>query len=258
MPKHLYLLYHELHREPGGYTYALATDAFSRHLALWSRLRVQNGSLQPEITFDDGHCSNLTEALPALNRHGLTAHFFITAGWTGTRAGFMDWPELRTLAAAGQRIGAHGMTHKLLTHCTVAELRHELEDARSRLEDGLGQTVTALSLPGGRGNRNVLAACREAGYSTVFTSEPKAENDSAIRIGRLNIRSTMELAWLEELFRPESPTLRKLGRQYRAKQALQTALGDQLYARLWSLLNRQDAMAREAEAATSSLPQSQP
>lgn len=244
----LHLLYHELSPEKSEYTYALATGSFEKHLQLFRRLSAEGSStLKPEITFDDGHVSNFEYALPMLSAHEVVARFFITAGWTSQRAGYMTWEQLRELEQAGQEIGAHGWSHTLLTHCTEVELTHELSDARLLLEDKLGTPVTTLSLPGGRFNRRVLDACERAGYTQVFTSIPRAESSSSTPLmGRLNLHSDADVPWLERIFEPESPALRRLNRQYRLKEAMQRTLGDGLYAKLWALVNRPDPEAHLA------------
>jgi len=240
--RRLHLLYHEL--RPGGsnYSYVLSTERFAKQLELFAHLRSHpDNTLRPELTFDDGHISNFEHALPALQIHGLSALFFITVGWTGQRAGYMNAQHLRALHQAGQSIGAHGWTHTLLTHCNDRELKHELLDARVALEDKLGAPVTIMSLPGGRYNSRVLSACRDAGYTHIYTSAPRVEtNASAFTQGRLNIRGDMTLPWISDLFRPASSTLSSLERQYRIKAAVQSFLGDRLYEKLWALLNRQE------------------
>jgi peptidoglycan/xylan/chitin deacetylase (PgdA/CDA1 family) len=187
----LHLLYHELRPDKSRYTYVTTCDEFATHCALFARLQAASGEdrMRPEITFDDGHVSDFRQARPVLDRFGLRATFFITAGWTATRAGYMDWAQLRTLRAEGHRIGAHGMTHQLLTACSAVELDRELRGARAKLEDGLGAPVRSLSLPGGRANGRVLRACRETGYTEVFTSEPRAEvmDLHPETVGRLNL-----------------------------------------------------------------------
>lgn len=214
---------------------------FERHIDLFVRLRAEGDGLWPEVTFDDGHISNLEYAAPILQAHGLTAQFFITVGWTGTKAGYMGWEELRALHAEGQSIGAHGWTHTLLTHCNEKELQVELGDARAALEDGLGSSVTTMSLPGGRYNRRVLAACAAAGYTEVYTSIPRSEGmPLGATVGRLNVLGSMEPEWLTKLLEPESGVLAGLGRQYRVKAAAKAVLGDGLYKRLWALVNRQE------------------
>src|SRR6185437_14596919 len=110
-----------------------------------------------------------------LQARDMKAHFFITVGWTGRKAGYMNWNELRALHEAGQLIGAHGWTHTLLTHCSEKDLQVELVNARTALEDGLGSSITTMSLPGGRYNRKVLAACEQAGYTEIYTSIPRSE-----------------------------------------------------------------------------------
>ena len=213
-------------------------SVFAEQLELFTRLRNGTG-LQPELTFDDGHRSNYEVALPLLCARGMTAHFFITAGWTGVRSGYMGWDELRILHDAGHTIGAHGWSHALLTHCNAAKLHTELSSARSLLQDKLGTDVTSMSFPGGRFNQRVLAACREAGYTRLYSSIPRAETlPLRAMAGRLNIRREMSLSWLTNLFDPESRVLRRLGFQDSIKTASKMVLGDGIYASLWALLNR--------------------
>jgi peptidoglycan/xylan/chitin deacetylase (PgdA/CDA1 family) len=247
----LYLLYHELRPGRSEYSYVVETAAFEKHVDLFLELRKRKApGLSPEVTFDDGHISNFEFALPILQSRAIKAWFFITVGWTGQRRHYMDWQQLRALHEAGQQIGAHGWTHALLTHCNTANLQKELVDARLTLEDKLGTSITTMSLPGGRANQRILNACHKAGYTHVFTSTPKAEPDPAgPTVGRLNIRRDMTLEWLEKLFQPDSGgVLASLQRQHQIKATAKTLLGDRLYEKLWSILNRQEPETEAGEA----------
>lgn len=236
----LFLLYHELRPAGSKYSYVVDTKQFEQHADLFLHLR-STSPLIPEITFDDGHISNFDHALPILQSRALQAWFFITVGWTGNKPGYMGWHELRALHQAGQRIGAHGWSHTLLTHCNATQLHHELSDARMTLEDKLGTSITTLSLPGGRYNRRVLDACRQAGYTQVFTSATKPEPDpEAFTLGRLNIRGDMSTEWIANLFQPGNNLLTGLERQYKIKATAKALLGDRIYEKLWSILNRQE------------------
>ena len=237
------LLYHELRPEASAYSYVLPCDRFREHLQLFARLGSEMPKpYAPVITFDDGHISNHAYALPMLQDAGTTAHFFITAGWTGTRDGYMEPRHLRELYAAGHAVGAHSWSHALLTGCSDAELQHELCDAKVALEDWIGAPVSALSLPGGRGNARVLRACRKAGYTTVWTSTPGVTPSvSEPVIGRFNILAGVTEEALARLLNPGSGALRKAERLSRAKAVLQGMLGDRMYAKLWAAVNRQEA-----------------
>jgi peptidoglycan/xylan/chitin deacetylase (PgdA/CDA1 family) len=236
----LHLLYHELSPVAQKYSYVTETNAFAEHLAVFALLR--NAKLQPRITFDDGHVSNYEQAFPLLEAHGFSAHFFITAGWTGARDGYMGWQQLREIHRAGHTIGAHGWSHTLLTHCKPAELQKELVDTRKLLQDQLGADITTLSFPGGRFNRRVLQACAEAGYTKLYTSIPRSEPlPEGGLIGRLNIRQGFTVKWLQRLFTDNERTLGKLQRQERIKNGARKVLGDKVYAALWARLNRADA-----------------
>jgi len=240
--RRLYLLYHELRPSQSRYPYATQSEMFEQHVDLFVRLReAKDCCLWPELTFDDGHISNYEIAAPIAQLRGLTARFFITAGWTGNRLDYMGWTQVRSLHDAGHPIGAHGWTHALLTHCSDQELQTELSKSRLTLEDKLGTAVTTMSLPGGRYDRRVLAACEKAGYTQVYTSAPKAESmPMGTLVGRLNVLGSMKPEWIEKLFHPESGVLSNLEHKYRMKESAKKLLGDRLYEKLWLLVNRRE------------------
>lgn len=240
--RQVHLLYHELRAAAADYSYVVSADLFQAHVHLYAKLVSSGAPIKPVVTFDDGHISNIELAAPILSSYGIMAHFFITVGWTGSRSEFMGWAQVRELLESGHRIGAHGWSHALLTHCTPAQLDLELRRARNVLEDKLGTAITTMSLPGGRSNRRVITACREAGYTHVYTSVPRAEPISpGPMIGRLNIRGNTPAEWLSQLFRPSSPQLARLNRTYHLKTAARLLVGDRLYGHIWGILNRKEA-----------------
>jgi hypothetical protein len=242
----IHLLHHELRSYHDRYTYALESTAFRSHVDMAAELPKNESHVWVDFTFDDGHSSAYEVALPILTARGLTARFFITVGWMGRKPGYMGWRDVRSLSDAGHIIGAHGWSHSLLTRCATRELDDELRQSKCLLEDKLGVPVTTMSLPGGRYNARVLSACREAGYTKVYTSEPRiAISDTEFTVGRVNINSRMTLDSIARLFQSGSRELSKLQRQYSMKTAAKSILGDRLYDKLWTVVTR-----RESDVAT--------
>jgi peptidoglycan/xylan/chitin deacetylase (PgdA/CDA1 family) len=203
-------------------------------------LRNDQPGISPAVTFDDGYASDSESALPILSARGLRAHFFITVGRTGKNPGYMGWPQVRSLSDAGHIVGTHGWSHALLTHCSAKELDREVNASRKLLEDKLGIAVTTMSLPGGRYNRRVLTACQEAGYTRVYTSEPRLETTvSAFTIGRVNVSSDRSVSWIRALLQPQSRELSKLQRRYSINKVTKVFLGDWAYEKLWAAVTRQ-------------------
>jgi peptidoglycan/xylan/chitin deacetylase (PgdA/CDA1 family) len=239
-PRQLNFIYHEL--QPGGsrYSYVVSTELFKAHLSIFAGLRkMSDRHIDPKVTFDDGHLSDYEHALPLLESQNLKATFFITAGWTGRRSGYMGWSEIKSLEGRGHIIGAHGLTHMLLTQCTTAQLNSELRDSKAVLESALGKAVTAMSLPGGRYNSRVISACEDAGYTHIYTSAPQPEPvPLPLLVGRLNILGNTQPQWLARLLASNDSLLSSLRRRYRIKLAVREALGDNLYEKLWSVINR--------------------
>lgn len=124
------------------------------------------------VTFDDGLLDNFTNAYPVLKELGLKAYFFILAGRVGAK-GYMGWQEICELRDAGMIIGSHGMTHRILIGLSDVELDYELKESKRILEEKLRQKIECFSIPRGFYNRKIIEIAKKAGYTQVFTSNPK-------------------------------------------------------------------------------------
>ena len=115
--------------------YTLAADRFAAHLDLVGRRSgagssardwlAGRGHAATILTFDDGHLSNFTLALPLLVEHAARADFFVNPGRVG-EAGFADWRQLAEMARAGMSIQSHGWAHRYFTDMTPDALREDL------------------------------------------------------------------------------------------------------------------------------------
>ncbi len=137
-----------------------------------SELSEYNSDRMPVIiTFDDGHITNYTLALPVLKQFGFRGYFFITTDWINQQY-YMNEEMLRELHDCGMVIGSHGISHKFLSDLTEKEIDYELKASKSRLEDITGSKVSAFSAPGGRLDKRVIDLAKNIGYSYIFGSEP--------------------------------------------------------------------------------------
>ena len=117
------------------------------------------GSKQIALTYDDGpndpHTPRLLEVLA---RHNVRATFFVIGKYVRQR------PDLvREIAAAGHVVGNHTFTHPLLIFKSEAEIRKELADCRSALQDAVGEHSNLFRPPYGGRRPAVLRIARELG-----------------------------------------------------------------------------------------------
>jgi peptidoglycan/xylan/chitin deacetylase (PgdA/CDA1 family) len=131
-----------------------------------------------ELTFDDGNASDVEVALPELRDRGLSATFFVTVDRIGT-AHYLTWSQLAELNRGGMRVGCHGMSHCSWPGCSDEELTVELVDARTELEQRLGERVDVVACPFGAYDRRVLLRARSAGYAALYTTDGGATGESA-------------------------------------------------------------------------------
>jgi len=161
------------------------------------------------VTFDDGFQSVLDNAVPELDKRGIPATLFITAGALGKCAGW--WPESARYERQDRllspeqiaslpdlvTVGSHTLTHPKLPQLCESEARWELEESRRVLQELLKRKVTSFSFPFGAFNELLIEWCRQAGYTRVFTSMPlnALSSSTAFVMGRVPVEPTDW--WLE-------------------------------------------------------------
>lgn len=246
------LAYHEITDTKTSYRYGLTKDTFREHV---SNLRQNRGKgWDFRITFDDGHLSQFTNALPILEHFSERAVFFITAGWTSKRSGYMSWNHLRELHERGYQVQSHGWSHALLTQCSLPILRSELTRSKNELEDHLGVQVEAISMPGGRWNAQVLRVCAAVGYTQVFTSDPwNATSFEGVRvIGRWMVNRNMGAEDVVTLLTGKGARVEFLRMKHRFKELGKSLIGDQVYQALWRSISNKNQSMEEIEQAYNS------
>ena len=83
----------------------------------------------------------------------------------------MTWRDVHALDPQVVRVGAHTMTHPVLSSCTPDELAWEVGESRRQLETRLARPVEHFCYPFGAWNPAV-ADCARHWYRSAVTSAP--------------------------------------------------------------------------------------
>jgi peptidoglycan/xylan/chitin deacetylase (PgdA/CDA1 family) len=127
------------------------------------------------------------------NHCGSTQAFHSERRWR-----LLSITELKQLADAGMSIGAHTLTHPVLSLCSEEEARREIQESKTNLERALGRPVWAFAYPFGNpstmGERELRLA-REAGYACAFLNVEHwgAERSNPFAIPRTHVTSDTTL-----------------------------------------------------------------
>jgi peptidoglycan/xylan/chitin deacetylase (PgdA/CDA1 family)/GT2 family glycosyltransferase len=133
------------------------------------------------LTFDDGYEDFYTAVFPRVAEYGLKPLVFLVADRIGDsnrwdqeaglrRRKLLNFDQIRELQRYGVRFGSHTLTHRSLPALNGTDLRREIAESKLRLEELLGQEVSAIAYPYGHTNRRVRAAVIESGYKAAFTT----------------------------------------------------------------------------------------
>jgi peptidoglycan/xylan/chitin deacetylase (PgdA/CDA1 family) len=145
------------------------------------------------ITFDDGYQTVYTEALPVLQRYGMSATVFLTTGLGPNAAPtgrlpslggrtMLAWDEIRHMHRQGIDLGAHTCTHPDLTRLSPSQVEAEIGRSQAIVEDALGAPVACFAYPYGlhdERSRDILqqrfaCACSAALGLITARSDPYA------------------------------------------------------------------------------------
>jgi len=191
------LMYHSIGGnglgETGAGLYCVPVDKFREQMEIVKREQAPLGTI-PIITFDDGLENNFINAYPILKELGLKAYFFVILDKIETK-GYMNWKQIREMAASGMVIGSHGMTHRILTSLNADDLAFELEESKKIISERLNLPVEYFSVPKGYYNKGVTDAVKKAGYKKMFTSD--LDKNNTFTVGRIAVRAR----WTKQYFR---------------------------------------------------------
>jgi peptidoglycan-N-acetylglucosamine deacetylase len=120
-------------------------------------------------SWDDEARSGLKVA-ELLSRNQLRGTFYVPTGCLGQDS-FFSVADLRTLSATGFEIGAHTVSHAILTGLGSRELDREVSECKAGLQEILGSEIRMFCYPRGRFNGDVVNAVQGAGYAGARSAQ---------------------------------------------------------------------------------------
>jgi peptidoglycan/xylan/chitin deacetylase (PgdA/CDA1 family) len=120
---------------------------------------------------------NLVERLkhmPAENRDVLLSKLFPAEENDNSENvdSMLTWQEVVELSRNGVEIGAHTVSHPLLTYENDTTVDRELRSSKQTLEEKIGNPIRAFAYPNGDYDARVRQFVQQAGYEFAFTTEP--------------------------------------------------------------------------------------
>ncbi|MDR0609739.1 MAG: polysaccharide deacetylase family protein [Planctomycetaceae bacterium] len=159
----------------------------------------------PQRTEESLQLLTQIKRLPVEERENLL-HFLrdrteidFTPFWKRELYDFLDWDELRLLHRQGIEIGAHTLSHPVLSSLHQTELERELRESKECLERELGVECDALAYPFGSVydfSERVIETAQRIGFRLAFTLQDcrNATVPDAMRIHRICIHREHSLA----------------------------------------------------------------
>jgi len=90
------------------------------------------------------------------------------------RRSFLDWTQLREMAALGLEVGSHGCSHRMLTRLSSTDAATELMRSKAVIERHVGRDVRHFAFPNEAANATLLQSVAAAGYRSACLGRPIA------------------------------------------------------------------------------------
>ncbi|HEY5910157.1 MAG TPA: polysaccharide deacetylase family protein [Verrucomicrobiae bacterium] len=84
----------------------------------------------------------------------------------------MSWDEARSLNQRGFAVGAHGVTHAILTRENRQKAFGEIEESLGKVSLELGSRCRTFAFPNGNWDRELAQHAERCGARTIMTTEP--------------------------------------------------------------------------------------
>jgi peptidoglycan/xylan/chitin deacetylase (PgdA/CDA1 family) len=145
------------------------------------------------LSFDDASGGQYTNALPILQRLGMSATFFVMTVVLD-RPNWLSRDDVRALDAAGMTIASHTWDHHPVTKYGDKDWAVQLEKPRAQLEQIVGHEVDLFAYPYGLWNEAALPHVQAAGYRAAFqlTGQPPDPQRPLLTTRRVLVSSSWD------------------------------------------------------------------
>ena len=128
--------------------------------------------------------------------HDLSKSAAIPRPMLTDRRFFLDWAQIREMAAAGIEIGSHGCSHRILTRLKPEEAKEELTRSKADIESRIGRAVQHFAFPEGAANAGLMPLVRESGYRTasLCRTVPEGRQAEPVALRRLGMHEGVAAA----------------------------------------------------------------
>lgn len=167
-----------------------------------SHLKFAVGKDYIQFSFDDGGCSFYSVIADMLEYYGRKGIFYITTSCIG-KDNFLTEEQIKALDQRGHIIASHSHSHPTkISALSKEQCLEEWTVSKSILERIVGHEVSVASVPGGAVSDMVVDCMIEAGYKTIYTSEPTTKvnlRNGASIIGRYGVKKGTSMDLFREI-----------------------------------------------------------
>lgn len=151
------------------------------------------------LTFDDGYDNFHSKAFPLLSQYHFPATVFLVVRYVGrestwekknkiTAQRLMNWSQIEKLSHSGIEFGSKSLTHRDLTRISINEVREEVEESRTTIEEHVGKDVRLFAYPFGIYNGSVRETVRKYYDAAVGTNLAEAtEKEDIYDLSRVDV-----------------------------------------------------------------------
>ena len=193
------------------------------------------------ITFDDGYLDNYVHAFPVLKKYNIKATIFIVTDWVEKSSEFveayghtpllpnhneckrlinegkiseviMNWDMIKEMQKSGLTdFYSHTMSHRKCAELSYEDLRKELNNSKTVIEEKLRKPCPYLCWPKGSYNDLSVKAAQDVGYTALFTTKKGVVKKGSDRFSIERIAMKDNVGWFKSRVRIyTNPILSKL------------------------------------------------